>query len=208
MAFLCGPVRQQVERQRRERGRAIRPSSTSTTGPIGRKTSSRRTGSSSPTSAPASSRTLRGSRPSATTPITSTARWLRAVVGLRARQHGRQKQVLGLDGDLHPVGRLGRPLRSRGAGVQGSRRPRLPRSAARDLAVRKQDHVSHVQYETASVLRFAEDLYGLGQLAAADDRANSPAGDCFDFSQKPASSCRSRRPCRRSSSCVSTPTMI
>jgi len=45
--------------------------------------------------------------------------------------------------------------------------------------------VSHVQYETASVLRFAEDLYGLGQLAAADKRANSPAGDCFDFSQTP-----------------------
>ena len=35
------------------------------------------------------------------------------------------------------------------------------------------------------MLRFAEDLYGLGQLAAADDRANSPASDCFDFSQKP-----------------------
>jgi hypothetical protein len=42
-----------------------------------------------------------------------------------------------------------------------------------------------VQYETASVLRFAEDLYGLGQLAQADKRANSPATDCFDFSQNP-----------------------
>jgi phospholipase C len=50
----------------------------------------------------------------------------------------------------------------------------------------RHNHVSHVHYETASVLRFAEDLYGLGQLAAADTRANSPAGDCFDFSQKPA----------------------
>ncbi len=49
----------------------------------------------------------------------------------------------------------------------------------------KQNYVSHVQYETASVLRFAEDLFGLGQLAAADRRANSPAVDCFDFSQKP-----------------------
>jgi len=49
----------------------------------------------------------------------------------------------------------------------------------------KRDYVSHVQYETASVLRFAEDLWGLGQLAAADKRATSPAGDCFDFSQKP-----------------------
>ena len=49
----------------------------------------------------------------------------------------------------------------------------------------KQNYVSHVQYETASVLRFAEDLYGLGQLAAADKRANSPARDCFDFAQAP-----------------------
>jgi phospholipase C len=49
----------------------------------------------------------------------------------------------------------------------------------------KQNYVSHVQYETASVLRFAEDLYGLGQMAKADKRANSPAKDCFDFSQNP-----------------------
>jgi phospholipase C len=49
----------------------------------------------------------------------------------------------------------------------------------------KENHVSHVQYETASVLRFAEDLWGLGQLAAADKRATSPAGDCLDFTQGP-----------------------
>ena len=49
----------------------------------------------------------------------------------------------------------------------------------------KKDHVSHVQYETASVLRFAEDLFGLNQLAAADARATSPAADCFDFSRGP-----------------------
>ena len=49
----------------------------------------------------------------------------------------------------------------------------------------KHDYVSHIHYETASVLRFAEDLYGLGHLSEADKRANSPAGD-FDFSQQPA----------------------
>jgi phospholipase C len=49
----------------------------------------------------------------------------------------------------------------------------------------KQNYVSHVQYETASVLRFAEDTFGLGRLAAADNRANSPAEDCFDFAQPP-----------------------
>jgi phospholipase C len=49
----------------------------------------------------------------------------------------------------------------------------------------KQNHVSSVQYETASVLRFAEDLFGLAHLAKADARATSPAADCFNFSQKP-----------------------
>ncbi|HEX4013506.1 MAG TPA: alkaline phosphatase family protein [Candidatus Cybelea sp.] len=44
--------------------------------------------------------------------------------------------------------------------------------------------VSHTHYETASVLRFAENLWGLGQLAPADRRANSPA-DAFNFSQTP-----------------------
>ncbi len=49
----------------------------------------------------------------------------------------------------------------------------------------KKDYVSHTQYETASVLRFAEDLFGLAQLNKADKRATSPAADCLDFSQKP-----------------------
>ncbi|MGA8575243.1 MAG: alkaline phosphatase family protein [Candidatus Cybelea sp.] len=49
----------------------------------------------------------------------------------------------------------------------------------------KHGHVSHVPYETASLPRFAEDLFGLSPLAAADKRANSPAKDCFDFSQQP-----------------------
>jgi phospholipase C len=49
----------------------------------------------------------------------------------------------------------------------------------------RQNHVSHVQYETASVLRFVEDVFGLAQLSASDARATSPAADCFDFSQQP-----------------------
>ena len=49
----------------------------------------------------------------------------------------------------------------------------------------KRDYVSHVQYETGSILRFAEDVFGLGQLAASDARANSPASDCFDFTKPP-----------------------
>ncbi|MGA7249191.1 MAG: alkaline phosphatase family protein [Candidatus Cybelea sp.] len=49
----------------------------------------------------------------------------------------------------------------------------------------KKNYVSHAQYETASVLRFAENLFALGQLSDADTRATSPAADCFDFEQKP-----------------------
>ncbi len=49
----------------------------------------------------------------------------------------------------------------------------------------RKNHVSKVQYETASVLRFAEDLFGLAQLSVADTRATSPAGDCLDFNQTP-----------------------
>jgi phospholipase C len=49
----------------------------------------------------------------------------------------------------------------------------------------KRDYVSHVQYETASVLRFAEDVFGLQQMSASDARAASPARGCFDFSQGP-----------------------
>jgi phospholipase C len=49
----------------------------------------------------------------------------------------------------------------------------------------KHGFVSHTQYETASVLKFAEELWGLPQMAPADKRAASPA-DSFDFSQAPA----------------------
>ena len=58
----------------------------------------------------------------------------------------------------------------------------------------KHDYVSHVQYETTSVLRFAEDLFGLGQLAAADRRAASPAADCFNFSRKPRAFAKIKAP--------------
>ncbi len=49
----------------------------------------------------------------------------------------------------------------------------------------RKNYVSKVQYETASVLRFAEDTFGLAQLSDADTRATSPAGDCLDFKQTP-----------------------
>jgi phospholipase C len=49
----------------------------------------------------------------------------------------------------------------------------------------KQGYVSHVQYEHGSILKFVEDQFGLSRLSASDQRANSPEGDCFDFSQSP-----------------------
>ena len=49
----------------------------------------------------------------------------------------------------------------------------------------KQGYVSHVHYEHGSILRFVEDQFGLGRLAASDSRATSPQADCFDFSQPP-----------------------
>lgn len=49
----------------------------------------------------------------------------------------------------------------------------------------KRGYVTHVQYETASVLRYMEDNFGLAPLAAADGRANDPASDAFDYAQRP-----------------------
>lgn len=49
----------------------------------------------------------------------------------------------------------------------------------------KHQYVSHVHYEHGSILRFAEDEFGLPQLAQSDRRATSPAADCFDFNQAP-----------------------
>ncbi|MGP8101178.1 MAG: alkaline phosphatase family protein [Candidatus Cybelea sp.] len=51
----------------------------------------------------------------------------------------------------------------------------------------KHGFVCHDQYETASVIKFAENLWGLGHLVTpADRRALSPADECFDFTQSPA----------------------
>jgi phospholipase C len=49
----------------------------------------------------------------------------------------------------------------------------------------KKNYVSHVTYETGSILRFTEDVFGLPRLAASDSRANSPATDSFNLPQPP-----------------------
>lgn len=48
----------------------------------------------------------------------------------------------------------------------------------------KKDYVSHTHYEFGSILKFAEDTFGLKSLAASDRRANSPT-DAFDFGKPP-----------------------
>ena len=49
----------------------------------------------------------------------------------------------------------------------------------------KQGYVSHVHYEHCSILKFMEDQFGLGRLAACDQRADSPAKDAFNFDAAP-----------------------
>jgi phospholipase C len=49
----------------------------------------------------------------------------------------------------------------------------------------KRGYVTHVRYETASLLRYVEDNFGLAHLAASDTRANDPAGDAFDYHTPP-----------------------
>jgi phospholipase C len=48
----------------------------------------------------------------------------------------------------------------------------------------KHGHVSHTQYESASVARFIESIFSLSSLGVADGRSNN-LGDCFDFGQTP-----------------------
>lgn len=51
-------------------------------------------------------------------------------------------------------------------------------------AYAKKGHVSHVHYEHGSMLRFVENLFGLGQLSASDMRA-TPPDDAFNFNKPP-----------------------
>jgi phospholipase C len=45
-------------------------------------------------------------------------------------------------------------------------------------------YISHTQYEFGSILKFIENVWGLGQLGTTDTRATSIV-DSFDFTQKP-----------------------
>jgi phospholipase C len=49
----------------------------------------------------------------------------------------------------------------------------------------KNHYVSHRQHEFGSILKFTEEVFGLGSLHTTDVRADD-LSDCFDFSQPPA----------------------
>src|ERR1700722_17816351 len=53
------------------------------------------------------------------------------------------------------------------------------------LAPKGKHRVAHTQYEFGSLLKFAEQTFGLAPLAASDSRANAFGSDVFNFSQKP-----------------------
>jgi phospholipase C len=48
-----------------------------------------------------------------------------------------------------------------------------------------QAHIEHTQYESASVLKFIQDNWGLGSLPATPDARASSIGNAFNFSQSP-----------------------
>jgi phospholipase C len=48
----------------------------------------------------------------------------------------------------------------------------------------KQGYISHVQHDFGSILRFTEEIFGLGSLGYADAYADD-LSDCFDFQQRP-----------------------
>ena len=51
-------------------------------------------------------------------------------------------------------------------------------------AYAKKHYVSHTHYEHGSILRWIENLFGLGQLSASDTRA-TPPDDAFNFNKAP-----------------------
>jgi phospholipase C len=48
----------------------------------------------------------------------------------------------------------------------------------------KPAHISHVNHDFGSILKFIEEIFSLGTLGYADGRADNLA-DCFNFSQPP-----------------------
>ena len=113
-------------------------------------------------------------------------RRLRALVGRGTRQCRRSEQVLGLHRDLRHLGRLGRPLRPRAAAVRGLRRTRFPRSVHHRLAVRQARSTFRTSSTKPRACCVLPRTCSVSVSSPPPTSArNSPAGDCFDFQQKP-----------------------
>src|ERR1700722_13401547 len=69
-------------------------------------------------------------------------------------------------------------------GVLGFRVPMLVISPYARKGKHGHGYISHTQYEFGSILKFIENIWGLGQLGTTDTRATSIV-DSFDFTQKP-----------------------
>jgi phospholipase C len=57
---------------------------------------------------------------------------------------------------------------------------------ARETSSTQTGYISHTQYEFGSILKFIENIYGLGSLNTTDKRSTSIV-DSFDFTQSPRS---------------------
>ncbi|MBV9719464.1 MAG: hypothetical protein JOZ77_09090 [Candidatus Eremiobacteraeota bacterium] len=76
------------------------------------------------------------------------------------------------------------PLRDNWGGL-GFRVPMMVISPyAREAYPSQPGYISHTQYEFGSILKFIENIWGLGSLGTTDVRATSIV-DCFDFTQSP-----------------------
>ena len=75
------------------------------------------------------------------------------------------------------------PFRDNYGGL-GFRVPMLVISPYARQGVSGPGYVSSTQYEFGSILKFVEDVWGLGRLNTTDTRARSIV-DCFDFTQQP-----------------------
>jgi phospholipase C len=75
------------------------------------------------------------------------------------------------------------PFRDNYGGL-GFRVPMMVVSAYARQGASGPGYISHTQYEFGSILKFVEDVWGLGRLNTTDMRAASIL-DCFDFTQQP-----------------------
>jgi Phosphoesterase family len=69
-------------------------------------------------------------------------------------------------------------------------------------AYAKPHYISPKQHEFASILKFTEEVFGLGSLGTTDARADD-LSDCSIFQEARASSCRLRHLAAPNTSCVS-----